>query len=75
MGNSELDWSAESWTGLLMQLNELRVGSAGLPFECLGGLGRCRAQDSKRCFRSRMHLVHIYMSKYLLQRTQYVVHK
>lgn len=33
MGNSESDWSAQSWTGLLMLLNELRVGSAGLPFE------------------------------------------
>lgn len=33
MGNSESGWSAERWTGLLMLLNELRDGSAGLPFE------------------------------------------
>lgn len=33
MGNSESDWSVESWTGLLMLPNELGVGSAGLPFE------------------------------------------
>lgn len=33
MGNSESGWSAGSWTGLLMLPDELRVGSAGLPFE------------------------------------------
>lgn len=33
VGNSESGWSAEGWSGLLMPSNELRVGSAGLPFE------------------------------------------